>query len=56
MLEEVWRREGTAHETKHTTPYVMHGGGSVMAGVCMAPNATDHWRLLMVKLLIDGAE
>ena len=36
----VWRREGTAHDPKHTTSSVKHGGGSVMAWACMAANGT----------------
>ena len=36
----VWRRKGTAHDPKHTTSSVKHGGGSVMAWACMAANGT----------------
>uniref|UniRef100_A0A8C5P8K5 Transposase n=1 Tax=Leptobrachium leishanense TaxID=445787 RepID=A0A8C5P8K5_9ANUR len=36
----VWRRKGTAHDPKHTTSPVKHGGGSVMAWACMAANGT----------------
>ena len=35
-----WRRKGTAHDPKHTTSSVKHGGGSVMAWACMAANGT----------------
>ena len=35
----VWRRKGTAHDPKHTTSSVKHGG-SVMAWACMAANGT----------------
>uniref|UniRef100_A0A8C5Q2J1 Transposase Tc1-like domain-containing protein n=1 Tax=Leptobrachium leishanense TaxID=445787 RepID=A0A8C5Q2J1_9ANUR len=37
---KVWRRKGTAHDPKHTTSSVKHGGGSVMAWACMAANGT----------------
>ena len=36
----VWRRKGTAHDPKHTTSSVKHGGGSVMVWACMAANGT----------------
>ena len=32
--------KGTAHDPKHTTSSVKHGGGSVMAWACMAANGT----------------
>ena len=38
--KRVWRRKGTAHDPKHTTSSVKHGGGSVMAWACMAANGT----------------
>jgi len=38
--KKVWRRIGTAHDPKHTTSSVKHGGGSVMAWACMASNGT----------------
>ncbi|MEE6490394.1 hypothetical protein FKM82_015869 [Ascaphus truei] len=37
-----WRRLGIAHDPKHTTSSVKHGG-SVMAWACMAYNGTDVW-------------
>ncbi|CAJ0968752.1 unnamed protein product [Ranitomeya imitator] len=37
---KVWRRHGTAHDPKHTTSSVKHGGGSVMARACMAASGT----------------
>ncbi len=36
----VWRRKGAAHDPKHTTSSVKHGGGSVMAWACMAASGT----------------
>uniref|UniRef100_A0AAQ4QMS3 Transposase Tc1-like domain-containing protein n=1 Tax=Gasterosteus aculeatus aculeatus TaxID=481459 RepID=A0AAQ4QMS3_GASAC len=36
----VWRRRGTAHDPKHTSSSVKHGGGGVMAWPCMAANGT----------------
>ncbi len=36
----VWRRKGTAHDPKHTTSSVKHGGGSVMAWAYMAASGT----------------
>ena len=36
----VWRRKGTAHDPKHTTSSVKHGGGGVMVSACMAANGT----------------
>ncbi len=38
----VWRRKGTAHDPKHTTSSVKHGGGSVMAWACMAASGTGY--------------
>ena len=38
--KKVWRRLGMAHDPKHTTSSVKHGGGSVMAWACMASNGT----------------
>ena len=34
------RREGTAHDPKHTTSSVKHGGGTVMSWPCMAASGT----------------
>uniref|UniRef100_A0AAX7V033 Transposase Tc1-like domain-containing protein n=1 Tax=Astatotilapia calliptera TaxID=8154 RepID=A0AAX7V033_ASTCA len=36
----VWRTKGTAHDPKHTTSSVKHGGVSVMAWACMAASRT----------------
>ncbi len=36
----VWRRKGIAHDPKHTTSSVKHGGGSVMAWACMPASGT----------------
>ncbi|CAJ0940112.1 unnamed protein product [Ranitomeya imitator] len=38
--KKVWRRKGTAHDPRHTTSSVKHGGGNVMAWACMAFNGT----------------
>lgn len=38
--KKVWRKKGTAHDPKHTTSSVKHGGGSVMAWACMASKGT----------------
>ncbi len=37
---KVRRKKGTAHDPKHTTSSVKHGGGSVIAWACMAANGT----------------
>ncbi|TKS81341.1 Transposable element [Collichthys lucidus] len=42
----VWRKKGTAHDPKHTTSSVKHGGGSVMAWACMAANGTGSLLLI----------
>ena len=36
----VWRKKGSAHDTKHTSSSVKHGGGNVMASACMASSGT----------------
>ncbi len=51
----VWRRKGTAHDPKHTTSSVKHGGGSVMAWACMAASGTGSLVLLMMWLLTKAA-
>ncbi len=38
--EKSMEKEGTAHDPKHTTSSVKHGGGSVMAWACMAASGT----------------
>ncbi len=38
--DEYGEGKGTAHDTKHTTSSVKHGGGSVMAWACMAASGT----------------
>ena len=42
----VWRKEGTAHDPKHTTSSVKHGGGSVMAWSRMAASGAGHLVLI----------
>ena len=37
---KVWRRKRHAHDPKHTTSSVKHGGGGVMAWACMAASGT----------------
>ncbi len=51
----VWRRKGTAHDPKHTTSLVKHGGGSVMAWACMLPVELVLLYLLMMWLLTKAA-
>ena len=36
----MWGREGTAHDPKHTTSSVKHGGGSVIAWAYIAASGT----------------
>ncbi len=38
--EEYGEGKETAHDPKHTTSSVKHGGGSVMAWACMAASGT----------------
>ena len=38
----MWRKEGTAHDPKHTTSSVKNGGGSAMAWACMAATELAH--------------
>ncbi len=38
--EKSMEKEGTAHDPKHTTSSVKHGGGSVMAWACIAASGT----------------
>ena len=33
---KVWRKKGSAHNLKHTSSSVQHGGGSVMASPCIS--------------------
>uniref|UniRef100_A0A0E9V1T6 Uncharacterized protein n=1 Tax=Anguilla anguilla TaxID=7936 RepID=A0A0E9V1T6_ANGAN len=37
---KVRRKEGTAHDPKHTASSVEYDGGSVMARICMAASGT----------------
>lgn len=37
---KVWRKKRHAHDPKHTTSSVKHGGGGVMAWACMAASGT----------------
>ncbi len=51
----VWRRKGTAHDPKHTTSSVKHGGGSVMAWACMAASGTGSLCIYCMWLLTKQA-
>ncbi len=37
---EVWRKRRSAHDPRHTSSSVKHGGGDVMAWACMASSGT----------------
>ena len=51
----VWRRKGTAHDSKHTTSSVKHGGGSVMAWACTYGCQLVPLYFLMMWLLTKAA-
>ncbi len=36
----MWRKKGTANDSKHTASSVKHGGGGVMSCACMAVSGT----------------
>ena len=39
-MPNVWRKKGSAHDPKHTSSSVKHGGGNVVACFCMTSSGT----------------
>ncbi len=46
--KKVWRRLGTAHDPKHTTPSVKHGGAVCCHEHACLPVVLGYWRLVMM--------
>ncbi len=47
--KKVWRRLGTAHDLKHTTPSVKHGGAVRWHEHAWLPVALGYWCLVMMR-------